>query len=286
MSINNLDKVISYLIPVSKSPITVDGKTYHKPVNNIHLGTTFFNSDGCEICGSCCVFEDNLFTQSEYDYMQKMTDEEFRAEGFIFGPEGFDVEPFHRLKAGLKEEKHIVNGKEISVYTYTGDCVRVYLEKRPTQDKVRDRCTWSVIHNDRQPNQTVTCGIHPVSSITCKMPHLRFLHSKTGSVNMELLQYGRNFIINCNIKFLEPTNEAQFEENKKSRLDKLRLLQKCGEDMNVTETYLPEVIEYVENTTFENYKDRLMINILDPNSAMHTKRAEKATVKLKHLFDI
>ena len=272
MSINNLDKVISYLIPVSKSPITVDGKVYSKPVNNIHLGTTFFNSDGCEICGSCCVFEDNLFT--------------FRAEGFIFGPEGFDTEPFHRLKAGLKEEKHIVNEKEISVYTYAGDCVRVYLEKRPTQDKVRDRCTWSVIHNDRQPNQTVTCGIHPVSSITCKMPHLRFLHSKTGSVNMELLQYGRNFIINCNIKFLEPTNEAQFEENKKSRLDKLKLLQKCGEDMNVTETYLPEVIEYVENTTFENYKDRLMINILNPESANHAKKTTKEAVKTRHLFDI
>ena len=37
--------------------------------------------------------------------MQKMTDEEFRAEGFIFGPEGFDTEPFHRLKERTQRRK-------------------------------------------------------------------------------------------------------------------------------------------------------------------------------------
>ena len=116
MSVNNLDKVLSYIVPVSKERIIVDDIDYSKPVNAITLGTKFFYSDDCHCCGGCDVAESNLYTESEYNKMMTMLDEDFRAEGFQFGPEGFDTEPFHRLKEGLYEEKHIINGAEITVW--------------------------------------------------------------------------------------------------------------------------------------------------------------------------
>lgn len=256
MSINNLDKVLSYIVPVAKEKIIVDGEDYSKPVKSITLGSKFFYSDDCHCCGGCDVCESNLYTKSEYDKIMTMSDEDFRAEGFQFGPEGFDTEPFHRLKQGLYKERHIINGKEVVVWIYDLVPTYVWQPRRKVKEHTIERCSWTDVHNPNQEDQFVTCAIHPVTSITCVMPHMRFTHSPSGSVSMSLNQFGRNFIINCPVMFQPPKTEEEFEKNKKNRLDKLRHLERCADDFHVS-TYLPEIIDYIEKISFDNHESFL-----------------------------
>ena len=264
MSVNNLDKVLSYIVPVAKERIMVDEVDYSKPVNAITLGPKFFHSDSCSLCGGCDVAESNLYTESEYNKIKNMTDEEFRAEGFQFGPEGFDTEPFHRLKDGLYEEKHIINGTQITVWIYDLVPTYVWQPHRKVKDHTIIRCSWTNVHNPNQEDQFVTCAIHPVTSITCVMPHMRFTHSPSGSVSISLNQFGRNFIINCPVMFQPPKTEEEFEANKKNRLDKLRHLKQCADDFHIS-TYLPEIISYVENVPFDNYENFLGKSMIAPS---------------------
>lgn len=261
MSVNNMEKIISYVIPVAKEKIVVDDVDVSKPVTSIKLGDKFFHSDGCSMCGGGDVSEDNIFTQSEYDKIMSMTDEEFRAEGYQFGPEGFDTEPFHRLKEGLHEEKHTINGKEISVWIYTLVPTYVWQPHRKVKDHTIIRCSWTDVHNANQENQFVTCAIHPVTSITCVMPHMRFSQSPSGSVSLNIREFGRNFIINCPVQFQPPATVEAFEVNKKNRLDKLRHLERCADDFGIS-TYLPEIIDYIEEVEFNHYQERLQTSII------------------------
>lgn len=257
MSVNNLEKVISYIVPVAKERIMVDDIDYSKPVKSISLGSKLFHSDGCVGCGSCDVVESTVLTQSEYDKVMSMTDEEFRAVGFMWGPEGFDTAPFHRLKEGLYEEKHIVNGTSVSLWIFDLEPTIIYQPQRSIKgDKMIERCTWAVVHNHKESNQYVTCGIWPVRSITCHMPHLRFYHNPSGTVSISENQYGRNHILRCPIIFQPPKNEEQFNINKENRLDKLIKLKNCADDFHIS-TYLPEIIDYVKKVPFDDYTEYL-----------------------------
>ena len=60
MSINNVDKILSYVYPVS-----VD-KCRHLVLNQ-----SLFYVDGCAVCGRCCVHEDLIFLPFE---VQEMND--------------------------------------------------------------------------------------------------------------------------------------------------------------------------------------------------------------------
>ena len=90
MHLNNEKKILSYILPFMKSPIVIDGESLYSPVNKIQIGTSFFNTDSCQVCGECCVADDSIFMQFEYDIIQQMTPEEFRDSGKIYSPEGFD----------------------------------------------------------------------------------------------------------------------------------------------------------------------------------------------------
>ena len=164
----------------------------------------------------------------------------------------------------IGEEKHIINGTQITVWIYDLVPTYVWQPHRKVKDHTIIRCSWTNVHNPNQEDQFVTCAIHPVTSITCVMPHMRFTHSPSGSVSISLNQFGRNFIINCPVMFQPPKTEEEFEANKKNRLDKLRHLKQCADDFYIS-TYLPEIISYVEKVPFDNYENFLGKSMIAPS---------------------
>lgn len=248
---NNVDKIMWYLQLVSKEPITVDDKIYWRDKKSIKLQSTFFNTDDCISCGCCCVTEDNVFTQHEYDKIVNMTDEEFLSEH-----PNLDPAHLHRLREGIQKIIHIVNGKEIPFYVFKLQKTTYFVPSKGPNGKTVDRCTWQTHQGDK-----FYCGIHPVESVTCAIPHMRWFYTNKGSVSVGTSQYGRNWALGCPIKFSEPTSKAQFESIKEARLNKLRHLLRCATDVNV-ETYLPEMISYIEKIPFENYQKYLNVNVV------------------------
>ena len=263
----NIDKLMYYLQLVLKDDVTLDGKVYEANINKIQLSNTFFNTDGCISCGCCCIVEDNVFTQREYDYIMNCTDQQFIDAQL-------DPEDLHKLKDGIFEEHHTVDGKDVAVYVHKVTPAPFFV---PGKGREVNRCSWT-----RHPDDThFYCGIHPVTSITCKMPHVRFIKTKN-TLSLSMTQYGRNWALGCPIKFDAPKDEKEFNNIKEGRLVKLRLLKQVGEDLNITNTYLPEIIEYVENTTWDNYKSRLTRNIIGPDTSTTTRSTLK--LKSKSLF--
>lgn len=249
---DNTSKILWYLRLVSKGPITVDDKVHDMGINEIKLSPTFFYSDDCQVCGDCCcVAEDNVYTQHEYDLIMNMTEEEFRAEGYIFSEEGFDPSYLVRLKEKVQPEYHIVNGKEVPFYVAKREDVkltRVHCAPEKADVEV-PRCTWT----RRDPDGLTKCSIHPVRSVTCDMPHVRFIYRKGGNLSIGIVQYGRNWAMGCPVTFHAPKDEEEWKSNKENRLRKLNHLLKCADDLGV-ETWLPEIINYVENIPYENYE--------------------------------
>ena len=62
--------------------------------------------------------------------------------------------------------------------------------------------------------------------------------------------------------------------NSFNNLEKIEYLNRVAEEMNV-ETYLPEVIEYLNKLTFENYHQYLTKNILEKRPELTTKKLFK-----------
>lgn len=276
---DNTSKIIWYLRLVAKEPIQIDGREEWVGITGIKLASTIFNTDGCEVCGDCCcVHEDNVYTQHEYDKIMNMTDDEFRAEGFEFGPEGFDPWWLTKLKTKLLLEKHIINGKEIPFYISKVEDVKL-TRVHTSEDKKNilvPRCTFT----RRDPDGLTKCSIHPVRSITCDMPHVRFIYRKNSTVSIGIVQYGRNWAMGCPVKFHEPVDEIEWQKNKDNVLRKLKHLNRNAEDLNI-ETYLPEVIEYLEDIPYENYKSYLGKDIINKDESI-----TKDHTNSKKLFSI
>lgn len=244
---DNLSKVLSYLVPLSKSVVIVDGKEVKNSATAIKLSTSFFLKDSCESCGSCCVTESNLYTQSEYDRIMSATDQEFIDYGL-------DPQYLHTLRDGLIKEHHVINGKDVVTYVYLLKKTHFYL---PVKGKDIDRCSWLFTPDD---NQHFYCHIHPVTSITCRMPHFRFVQVNGGSVSLGTTQFGRNWAMKCPVQLI-PSDETTFEDVKKAKLEKLKHLLRDANDLNI-DTYLPEIIEYVQKIPFEHQLDYLGKNII------------------------
>lgn len=252
---DNTSKIIWYLRLVAKEPIHVDGREEWMGIKNIKLSSSIFNTDGCQVCGDCCcVHEDNVYTQHEYDKIMNMTDEEFRAEGYIFSPEGFDPFWLNKLKNKLTTEYHEINGKKVPLYIAKVEDVNLTCSHCPPRKEGFEypRCTFT----RRDPDGLTKCSIHPVRSITCDMPHVRFIYRKDSTMSIGIVQYGRNWSIGCPVSFTEPKDESEWQSNKDNVLRKLKHLNGNALDLNI-ETYLPEVIEYIENIPYENYQSYL-----------------------------
>lgn len=248
MSVNNVSKIMQYLRLVSKGPVVVDNTEYNLYRSHIRIADTFFYTDDCISCNCCCVTEDNVFTEKEYNIIMNTSHEDFINHGNP--PENLD-----KLKEGLVEEIHIVNGNEIKLYVFKNHPNKWYVDRKQREC---DRCGW--IYED---NGKFLCGIHLVSSITCKMPHMRmFYNSHSGCISIGISQYGRNWALGCPIKFYEPTTESQFEDIKQSRISKLLLLDEVAKSMTI-ETYIPEIVRYVEMCNFSNYRNRVGRDVID-----------------------
>lgn len=282
---DNTSKIIWYLRLVAKEPIHVDGREEWMGITGIKLASTIFNTDGCEVCGDCCcVHEDNVYTQFEYDKIMNMTNDEFRAEGFQFGPQGFDPSWLNKLQSKLYKEDHEINGKTVPLYISKVEDVK--LTRVHTSEEKKDvlipRCTFT----HRDTDGLTKCAIHPVRSITCDMPHVRFIYRKNSTVSIGIVQYGRNWAMGCPVKFHEPANEEEWQKNKDNVLRKLKHLNRNAQDLNI-ETYLPEVIEYLEKIPYKNYSEylgKLIVGIGSETTVSSTKSSSK--LSSKQLFDI
>lgn len=249
---NNIDKILQYLIPFSKDAIQIDDTLICYPITSIVLSPHFFEIDSCNMCGHCCPPEHNVYTQFEYeaimDYDVANLDEYGLPRRYV-----------EELKSNLVKSEHSINGKLVNLYTFAKPFPMMFLPRKGENGKEVPRCYW--VH--KREDGHIVCGIHPVRSITCRMPHMRVFHNKkSGRVSITNSQFGRNWALGCLVEFLTPCTAEQFEAVKAGRLEKLRYLFKISEDINVS-TYLPEVIKYVEDIPFDNYKDYLNKNVLE-----------------------
>lgn len=254
MSVNNIAKLLQYLTAVSKDPVKIVNKhgveeIHGDKIKSICLNKTFFYSDSCFMCGGCCPSEPNVYTESEYKAIKD-------ANQTMYEVWGLDYLYNEKLKEGLHNQTITINDKDIHVYQYNKDENIMYL---PIRGRKLTRCSW--LFEDDHHNYK--CRIHPVRSITCIMPHLRFFHkSGSHSTSMGISQFGRNWQLGCKVEFTEPADEKEFYETKISRISKLKRLNQVGLDMNI-ETYLPEVIDKIDDLEFDNYKKFINQNFID-----------------------
>lgn len=244
---DNVSKLMQYMAPVAKDIIYLDDKRYINS-KKIQLNANFFAVDRCDCCGHCCPPESNVYTSREYEKICSCSYDTF--DSWNLPREGLD-----KLRAGLREEKHQINGKQISVYVYPLKKQQYFM---PHKERTIDRCSWLLHRN----GEIFHCAIHPVRSITCIMPHLRiFYNTRSESTSIGIAQFGRNWALGCRVVFDQPSTSEQFDEVKQNRIEKLERLQQCAEDLNI-DTYLPQIIKYVQGCTFDNYKSRLGIPVI------------------------
>lgn len=241
---HNIDKIIHYIKLFAKEPIEIDGRIEARTRRGFRIGKRFFHSDGCIQCGRCCLGEDHVYTEHEYKRIMNCSDEEFEKENL-------PVFRLHELQESIEPETHTINGKEVTVYVHRCPKTEMYI---PAKGCVRETCNWMF-----EQDGLFRCGIHPVVSMTCDIPHLRIFHSdaRKSIVSISTAQYGRNWAIECPIKFMPPKDEEEFESIKKRKIEKLRSIAACALDLNVLDTYIPEVIEYIESILYENYQESL-----------------------------
>lgn len=244
---NNINKILQYLSPVAIGPVIVDGKDHTKIVKHIKFADTIFCKDDCISCGMCCLSENNVLTESEYQKALSTTEQDFI--DYPLPPENLK-----EFLDNLVEEVHDVNGNEIKLYVYKHPGNDMYI---PGKGRIIKRCKWMFKDGD-----LYRCGIHPIRSITCRMPHIRFFHSVRGTLSVAMSQYGRNWALGCKIELKQPENEDEFKECKDSRLFHLNYLKQVADDIKL-DTHLPEIIEYLENIPYENYLQYLKKDVVD-----------------------
>lgn len=235
---DNISKILHYVTMVAKEPIEVDGETQFKTKEHIKLQHSFFFVDGCNQCGACCIPESNVYTQKEYDHIINCTEKEFIDEDL-------DYSVMEKFRDGIRKEIHVINGTEIPFYIYDAEKNEMYI---PNKDRIVPRCTWLKDYHDGR----FRCTIHPVVSMTCDMPHLRFTYSNHSTVSVGTQQYGRNWALGCGVNFGIPETEEHFLQIKASRMKKLARIDEVSNELGI-ETWIPDMLEYIQKIPFENY---------------------------------
>lgn len=256
MSVNNLSKIMQYILPLSKGLVTIDDQVFDKPKKRLSLSSTFFDVDDCLSCGKCCVAENLLLTQFEYENLMNYTDQDFIDYGL-------DVTDLHTLQTTIVPKKYTINGKEITVYECPEKYQTRYLTTKRT-DKEINVC----YHLFEKREGVYMCKIHPVRSITCRMPHTRIFSNSQGTVSIGISQFGRNWALGCGVKFRSPKDEEEFESVKSSKIAQFEYLLQVAKDINC-DTYLPELIDYMKRATFSNYHDLLGKDLLESFKSSH-----------------
>ena len=236
---NSILKLLEYVRKVAWEPIEYDGKYLDTP-DTFVINNSFFYKDDCIVCGRCCSAQFNtVYTKSGIDFIKNMPEEAF------FNPDMYGEYPIplanrDALLESIVEHKYIVNGKEVSVFEspcLTGAKANdIFLPHKP---KAGPRCRWMMT----DAPGLYRCGIHPVRSVTCGLPHCRINfsnQSKTSSLGVG--QYGRNWALGCPIE-LKPSIDLPSVQ---TRVYWLKELDKASNDLGII-TVLPDVIKYIES---------------------------------------
>lgn len=234
MSVDSIDKIIEYVSRVSKVPIVVeDHVVLARPVEKVTISESFFLTDGCQMCGRCCPNENTAYTQTRWNFVQGYC--QLIDEGFA--PRYGVAQEMKKLLLNSQKKKIRVNGKLFDFYSHPKDthsaCFKVDYEDRG----VVDRCHW--LH---EKDGLYLCKIHPIRSITCGLPHIRFYyHSERSQTNVGTAQFGRNWALRCPVVFRSYEEEAVL-----SKIEWLQALEDAAKDLEI-ETYLPEILAYLIN---------------------------------------
>lgn len=266
---HNIDKIIHYIKFFAKNPIEIDGRIEERKKDGIRLASTFFHTDDCIQCGRCCIGEDHVYTEHEYIWIMECPDREFENENL-------PVSRLYELRENIFAETHVINGKEINVYVHKCPKTEMFI---PAKGKVKETCNWLF-----EQDGLYRCGIHPVSSMTCDLPHTRMFHAREGTVSIATSQYGRNWAMGCPITFREPKDEEEFNAIKTRRIAKLQSIEDCAKDMNITKTYLPEIISYIQGIQFDNYKSALGYNFIQIGESKTTKIVKEREIRKTKKF--
>lgn len=238
MSINSVYKLLDYLVKVAKEPVDVNGSSVHyDPPLSVTISESFFWKDNCIMCGRCCMNETVVWTDEGLNRIIRYIDTPPNAENS--SDEGvlrISSEDLEDLSTILVPQVLTINGVERTFYVcpkdsrYDGQWH--YFEGKGD----RQRCHWM-----RELDGKFCCGIHPVRSVTCALPHMRFYHAKkTNRTFIRMMQYGRNHKLGCPIEFGEVS-----EEGMPDKIHWLKILKECADDLGIS-TWLPEIIQYLE----------------------------------------
>lgn len=238
MSVNNVEKIMSYIKPISK-----------EYCNSLILNETLFWKDGCEVCGKCCIHEDLVFLPFEVEYIKTCIDNNKIDEIEHLGN---SLENAKELYNSLEKFSININNKEYDLYKSRLPYNTYYFEDRGTLK----RCHWDIPIDSNK----LGCGIHQFSSLTCKFPHIRLNYlKKSKSTYIGLIQYGRNWALKCPVNF-----KPEFSINTVNILiNKFELLKKYCAYFEI-ENYCDNILEklYMVHTP-EDIKKVCGYNILN-----------------------
>lgn len=230
MSINNVDKILSYIYPVTAEPIEFKDATFPR-IDHLYLRKSLFYGDDCLICGKCCIAEANVFLPFEVE----------RMDGIICGDELIDnithktnnrgLDNIKELRESLQPFEVVVNGKSFLLYSSK---LTPNIYTFPDRGVLK-RCHWDLPTEDGR----LGCGIHQVSSLTCQMPHIRFLYRKDRqTTSIGTMQYGRNWAMKCPVEFDKNCSIDRLP----SLLQKFELLNRYSEYFEI-KTHVSKIIE-------------------------------------------
>lgn len=237
---NSILKLFEYVRKVSKVPIICDGEKLDTACSVV-LNPSFYYKDDCKVCGRCCSASFNtVYTESGVKWIGQCPEAEFMNKD-MYGDYPIPLQNRERLLESIISHEHVVNGKTVKIYEspcLTGaNANHIVLPHKP---KAGPRCRWMI---DDVPG-LYRCGIHPIRSVTCGIPHCRLNYTKESrKTSIGLGQYGRNWALGCPI---DVKNCGYDLQSTKTRVHWLRVLDKCAEDLGVP-TVLPEILAYVES---------------------------------------
>lgn len=228
---DSCSKILEYLKKVSKHPITVNNHVLlpYAP-DEVILSQSFFFKDNCVMCGKCCPNETTVWTQEGMNRIKCATPRDFSKWELEYSV-------IDEIMQRVVTEVVNINGIDVEFFVSAKDKDKDAYKVAWSDRKQCNRCHWLF-----EKDSTYRCRLHPVRSVTCGLPHCRFFYNaKSNRTSIGVSQYGRNWALKCPVDFEQFVDEQSIE----SRLLWLKRLNAVADDCRL-ETYLPEIIDYVQ----------------------------------------